>query len=767
MNAIGLDLRALARALDGEISCDEVLCPGPGHSVKDRSLSVRISADAEGGFVVHWFAGDDPIACRDHVRAKLGLRPFSPKAAKKSDWGEEVARYVYKLADETPYLLVKKFVSADGRKNFPQFRWQGDSWVKGKPDGPRVPYRLPDLIAAPPSAPIYLVEGEKDADNLVKLSFVATCNSEGAGKWSSDLDSHFRGRHVVILPDNDAPGRAHAEAVAHALKAVAASIRIVELPDLPPKGDVSDWLRRDPSGARLVKECDCAPLWEPGRKDKDKIAELAGLDKLSYGRARGESAKALGVTASELDKIVAETRSVDPGELPRWRIEPWGEPVSTATLLRSLVDAYEKYVILPPHGANTMALWNLHARALEAAYVSPIIMFVSPEPRCGKSTALSLIYRTGPRTAMASNISAAAVYRYIESMRPTLLLDEAETFVSESEELRGVLNSGHTRDTAHVIRVVENGGDYQPKEFSTWAPKALASIGRLAATLRDRAIILPMKRRKPDEKVTKLRVDDAPQFLMLRRQAKRWAEDNVETLKQKRPALPDALNDRAQDNWEPLLAIADVASGGWPALARNAALALTQDLDEGSIRVLLLTDIRKLFGEDTKDRMSSAALAGRLGELAGGDDEAGPWAAFGKNGKPITQRQIAKLLSEFSIFPRGIRLEGEKTPKGYLLEQFRDAFERYLSPLPVVSSDPPQQASDVSDLEPKSSATSWRSVADENAPNALKDKDCCGGPDRKPLQSEKGLLSDDSDELAPGDGDDSGAGRPNGGEGFI
>ena len=105
-----------------------------------------------------------------------------------------------------------------------------------------------------------------------------------------------------------------------------------------------------------------------------------------------------------------------------------------------------------------MALSNVRAWALEAAYVSPILMFVSPEPRCGKSTALSLIYRTGPRTAMASNISTAAVYRYIERMWPTLLLDEAETFVGESEELRGVLNSGHTRDTAHVIRVVENGG---------------------------------------------------------------------------------------------------------------------------------------------------------------------------------------------------------------------------------------------------------------------------------------------------------------------
>jgi hypothetical protein len=468
MNAIGLDLRGLARALDGEISRDEVLCPGPGHSIKDRSLSVRLSADASDGFVTHSFAGDDPIACKDHVRAKLGLRQFSPKAA-KADWGEEVARYVYKLADGTPFLLVKKFVSANGRKNFPQFRWEGGFWVKGKPEGPKILYRLPEFIAGPPTAPVYIVEGEKDADNLAKLSFVATTNSEGAGKWSSDLNSHFRGRHVVILPDNDAPGRNHAEEVACSLSKVAASIRIVELPDLPPKGDVSDWLRRDPSGARLVKECDRAPLWEPGRKDRDKIVELAGLDKLGYGRARRESAKALGVTATELDKIVADTRSADPGELPRWRIEPWDEPVSTATLLRSLADAYEKHVVLPPHGANAMALWCLHAWTLEAAYVSPIIMFVSPEPRCGKSTALSLIHRTGPRTAMASNISAAAVYRYIESMRPTLLLDEAETFVSESEELRGVLNSGHTRDTAHVIRVVENGGDYQPKEFSTWA----------------------------------------------------------------------------------------------------------------------------------------------------------------------------------------------------------------------------------------------------------------------------------------------------------
>jgi putative DNA primase/helicase len=289
-------------------------------------------------------------------------------------------------------------------------------------------------------------------------------------------------------------------------------VRIVELPGLEPAGDVSDWLRFDPSGARLVKECAKAPLWEKGRKDRETISALAALERLAYGRARKEAAADLGVTATELDKIVAEARGREGEEPERWRLEPWETPIATAELLRELAELYPRYVVLPRHGEIAMALWVLHAWAIEAAYVTPFLMFVSPEMRCGKSTALALLYRTGPRTAMASNISAAAVYRYIEALRPTLLLDEAETFVGDNEELRGVLNSGHTRDTAHVIRLVAKGDDFAPKEFSTWVPKALASIGKLAETLRDRAILLPMKRRKADETVAKLRVEDTAEF---------------------------------------------------------------------------------------------------------------------------------------------------------------------------------------------------------------------------------------------------------------
>ncbi len=205
-----------------------------------------------------------------------------------------------------------------------------------------------------------------------------------------------------------------------------------------------------------------------------------------------------------------------------------------------------------------MALWILHAWALDAAYVSPFLMFASPEMRCGKSTALALLNWTAPRTAIASNISPAATYRYIEAACPTLLIDEADTFVRDNEELRGILNSGHSRDTAHVIRLI--GDAHEPKEFSTWAAKAIAAIGKLAATLRDRAVVIPMRRKKPAERVAKLRGREDETFTTLRRKAARWSSDNAVSLRAARP-VPEELNDRAADNWEP-----SWRSPTWPAV---------------------------------------------------------------------------------------------------------------------------------------------------------------------------------------------------------
>jgi len=233
-----------------------------------------------------------------------------------------------------------------------------------------------------------------------------------------------------------------------------------------------------------------------------------------------------------------------------------------------------RYVVIPKESAIAIALWIVHTYALDAAGCAPILAVLSPEKRCGKTLLLGLLIPLVRRPLPASNTTPAVVFRAIEQWSPTLLVDEADSFLEAREELRGVLNSGHTRTTAYVLRTA--GDDHEPRAFSTWCAKAIAMIGRLPATLEDHSLVIPMKRRKPGEKVKRFRlrkVGPAPEIL--RRKTHRWAQDNMEMLKDADPEVPEELNDRAQDNWRPLLAIADLTGGPWAAAARKAALKLS------------------------------------------------------------------------------------------------------------------------------------------------------------------------------------------------
>ena len=254
-----LDLHSLARALGGDVSGSQVLAPGPGHSAKDRSLSVTLAADAPGGFVVFSHAGDDPIACRDHVRALLGLPAWAPgggdgaaQPSKRDQWIE----YVYRDASGAPFLRVQRTPT----KAFYQSHWTGEKWIKGKPTGPKIPYRLPELLAAIHDT-VFIVEGEKDADALSANGMIVTTASEGAGKWTPELNQWFAGKTVYILPDNDKAGADHAELIARNLLGVADEVRIVNLPGLPSKGDVSDWLGSGGDPGRLVGLCKAQPVF--------------------------------------------------------------------------------------------------------------------------------------------------------------------------------------------------------------------------------------------------------------------------------------------------------------------------------------------------------------------------------------------------------------------------------------------------------------------------------------------------------------------------
>src|SRR5262249_31281196 len=239
-----------------------------------------------------------------------------------------------------------------------------------------------------------------------------------------------------------------------------------------------------------------------------------------------------------------------------------------------------------------------------------------------------------------------------------------------NDELRRVLNSGHTRDMAFVIRTT--GEDHEPRTFSTWCPKAVALIGELPETLHDRAIPLPMQRRTTAEPVQKWRAERRETLMDVRRQCARWAQDTLSTLRNAAPALPATLHDRAADNWAPLVAIAESAGGAWPARTRKAIKALTDGAHEDDAAgVLLLQDMARLFQDQHADRLLSSALAHALATM-----EDRPWLEWSK-GKPITVRQIARLLAPFGIRPKSIKLATGEVQRGYQLDDCRASFARY------------------------------------------------------------------------------------------
>ena len=175
--------------------------------------------------------------------------------------GELIQTYEYVDEQGKHLFEVCRFAHP---KRFLQRVKQGSGWSWKLGDTRRVLYRLPELVAGVAAGRLIMIpEGEKDADELARRRFVATCNSGGAGKWRREHSESLRGARVVILPDNDQPGREHAQAVAQALDGIASEIRILEIPDLPPKGDVCDWFEAGGTTDELKALVRAVPVWEP------------------------------------------------------------------------------------------------------------------------------------------------------------------------------------------------------------------------------------------------------------------------------------------------------------------------------------------------------------------------------------------------------------------------------------------------------------------------------------------------------------------------
>jgi hypothetical protein len=357
--------------------------------------------------------------------------------------------------------------------------------------------------------------------------------------------------------------------------------------------------------------------------------------------------------------------------------DPWPEPVTTAALLGDLASAVKRHVFLPASATDAVALWIAHTWVADRFDHTPRLGITSPTKRCGKSTLLDVLRMTCRRTIKADNISASGVFRTIDALRPlTLLIDEADSFLDEAEELRGVLNSGFER-SGNVIRVMEIKGEHQPVQFTTFAPCALCSIGDLPSTLTDRAVPIRIERKAAGETVQRLRYGrNRANLSDLARKLARWADDFGRDLSTD-PAIPEAMGDREGDISTPLFAIADHAGEAWARRGRRALLDLfgVQAAEEGNAEsgTLLLADIRSLFVEKGAERMPSKDIVAALGDM-----DTRPWPEW-KAGKPITANQLARVLKTFRIRPTTYRPAGsDVVVKGYIRDDFTSAWNRYL-----------------------------------------------------------------------------------------
>lgn len=555
------------------------------------------------------------------------------------------------------------------------------------------------LIAKEPDKTVFIVEGEKCADVLSKLGLLAT--TSGAAQSAKDANWQIlAGREVMLWPDNDEAGLQYANDVSAKLTSPNTTIKQIDISllNLPIKGDCVDWLvqfkqahghdatKADIEVLQLKADLIQAPASDCltasdakvlPQTDDEVIARLAALKPLEYDRVRTVEAKALKVQVKTLDNMVkAERESNNQGDSPFADIEPWHVVVDPAQLLDEVTSTIQRFIVLDKHQAQTAALWVSACWFVDVIDCAPIALINAPERACGKTQLLTVLAKLAPRTAQASGISPSVLFRMIEAYQPTLFIDEVETVLKDNEDLRGLINAGHTRDSAFVWRSVAKGDDFEPKRFTVWGMKAIAGINaiKLAETVTSRSIVFELRRKTANESVERLRRAEAGLFETLASKLARFRDDHTDAVQQARPNLPDALGDREQDNFEPLLQIAMVAGGHWPATALNAALRLSNTTQAPiSSANELLADIQEIFEIKQTIKISTTELINALC-----DDTEKSWATYNR-GKPLSPRQLSSKLKDYGIASKDLRFGYDGVKKGYEVEQFNDAFTRYLT----------------------------------------------------------------------------------------
>jgi len=364
-------------------------------------------------------------------------------------------------------------------------------------------------------------------------------------------------------------------------------------------------------------------------------------------------------------------------------VEPWPEPVNGAEVLDEIVSGLNRVLVFPDWGPEASALFAMHTYAFQLRDLTAYLAIESPEKECGKSTLLMAISLLVERPVVSTNISSSAFFHAIEELIPILIIDEGDTNLRTRRELRGMLNGGYTRATAYIWRVMQerrskgngNGGAEAGRgsgltlmRYTSWCPKAIATIGHLNDILASRCIVIRMHRKLEGEECARLKT---MKWEDLRRKCKRFVMDHAQEIANAEPKMPAGLSNRAADIWEPLLALADLAGGRWPELARQAAVGLTTRAQQHSPIGALLLDILLIFVLRKTERVFSRDM---VLDLNRNPDR--PWAEL-RRGRAVNETWLAAQLRPYGIAPRTIRI-GEEVAKGYLQEEFEETFRRYI-----------------------------------------------------------------------------------------
>jgi hypothetical protein len=356
------------------------------------------------------------------------------------------------------------------------------------------------------------------------------------------------------------------------------------------------------------------------------------------------------------------------------------QPLGGAELLDEVNETLCRFVIWPDeHAPIAFTLWVAATHAQTAWEHATRFVIGSPVKRCGKTRVVEIGRELVHRPLCTVNISTAALVRSIdEDDPPTLFIDEGDTTFAKrkgearegAEDLRGIINSGHSRGWPYLR------WDMKTRELEacpTFAMVLVAGIGSMPDTIEDRAVVVTLRRRAAGERVTPFRRKKViPVLRELNDRLHAWVT-NVEGLDDAEPDLP--VEDRDADKWEPLVAIADAAGGQWPARARAACEALcgASTLDESTAGERLLADLYEVW-QDTEDHLATTTLLDRLHKV----DEA-PWSDW--YGKPFSDRNLAHLLRPYRVKSKTVREAGAaSTARGYARADLIDPWTRYTLP---------------------------------------------------------------------------------------